>query len=173
MPGNAIKRALLAVLAAMLCTASSASGQETAWATAVATRPSDQHRIIHRYRIEFPPSFQRSLYPDRVIIAWTYPSDSGMPSTAEREAMDRMEDLLEAHVEKDGLATLVLVSTGEGLRAWVYYTRSREAFMAKMNEAFRGLPRFPIEVDLWNDPKWERYESFKAGVRNKGVKPAA
>jgi hypothetical protein len=87
--------------------------------------------------------------------------------------MDRMEDLLEPHVEKDGLATLVLVSTGEGLREWVYYTRSREAFMARMNAAFKDLPRFPIEIDLWADPKWERYESFKAGVQNKGVKPAA
>jgi hypothetical protein len=171
MPGTDIKHAFLAIVAAMFCTACSPSEQEAVWSTAIQTRPSDQHRIIHRFRSEFGPTFQRSLYPDRVIIAWTYPSDSGMPSTAEREAMDRMEDLLEPHVEKDGLATLVLVSTGEGLREWVYYTKSREAFMAKMNEAFKGLPRFPIEVDLWADPKWERYESFKAGVQNKGVKP--
>jgi hypothetical protein len=88
-----------------------------------------------------------------------------MPSTAERESMDKMEDLLAPLVEQDAVSTLVLVSTGEGLREWVYYARSKDEFMARMNEALRRLPRFPIRVDLWKDAEWTHYEAFKKGVR--------
>jgi hypothetical protein len=160
-----MKRTLFAVIAAMFCTASNASEEGAVWSTAVATRPSDGHSIIYRYRSEFGPSFNRSLYPDRVIVSWAYQSESGMPSRAERESMDRMEDLLAPHVEPAAVSTLVLVSTGEGLREWVYYANSKEEFMARMNKALQGLPRFPVEVDLWKDAEWTRYETFKQGVR--------
>lgn len=135
------------------------------WATAISTRPSDGHRIIYRYRSEFGPSFKRSLYPDRVVIAWSYKSVQGMPSKPEHKSMDQLEDLLAPYVEQASLSTLVLVSTGEGLREWVYYTKSQKEFMAKVNEALRGLPRFPIEIDLWKDPEWTRYEEFRTTVQ--------
>ncbi|HEX8884415.1 MAG TPA: DUF695 domain-containing protein [Noviherbaspirillum sp.] len=160
-----MKRAFLAVIAAMFCTAGTASEEGAVWSTAIATRPSDGHVIVYRYRSEFGPSFKRSLYPDRVVIAWAYKSESGMPSTAERESMDEMENLLAPHVEQDAVATLALVSTGEGLREWVYYAASKEEFMARMNKALQGLPRFPVEIDLWRDAEWTRYETFRQGVR--------
>lgn len=71
-----------------------------------------------------------------------------------------MEDLLAPYVEQTSLSVLTLVSTGEGEREWVYYTRSQNEFMAKMNQALLGYPRFPVEVTLWNDPEWSRYEEF-------------
>lgn len=135
------------------------------WSTAIATRPSDGHQIVYRYRSEFGPSFKRALYPDRVIISWTYQSASGMPSRTEHESMDRMEDLLTPHVAQASLSILALVSTGEGLREWVYYTKSKEEFMANVNKALRGVPRFPVEIDLSKDPEWQRYEIFRSGVR--------
>jgi hypothetical protein len=151
-------------VAAMLSTAASAAEEGAVWSTAVATRPSDGHRIIHRYRSEFGSSFKRSAYPDRVVIAWRFKSGNGMPSAADVEAMDRMEDLLAPHVEQTSLAILALVSTGEGLREWVYYTKSQSEFMAKMNEALQGRPRLPVEIDLWKDPQWTRYEEFVRSV---------
>lgn len=160
-----MKHALIAVIAALSCSAGIASEEGAVWSTAIATRPTDGHRVVYRYRSEFGPSFNRALYPDRVIIAWHFKSESGMPATAERESMDRMEDLLAPHVEQNAVATLVLVSTGDGLREWVYYARSKEEFMARMNKALQGLPRFPIDVDLWKDPEWTRYKAFTKGVR--------
>lgn len=161
-----MKRLLVATFAAMVCATGSGAAEEGAvWSTAISTRPSDGHRIIYRYRSAFGPSFKRSLYPDRVIISWAYQSAEGMPSRPEREAMDRMEDLLAPYVEQTGLSTLVLVSTGEGLREWVYYAKSQEEFMAKVNQALRGLPRFPIDIDLWKDAEWKRYEEFSSRVQ--------
>lgn len=149
----------------MIWTTGKAAEEGAVWSTAVATRPSDGHRIIYRYRSEFGPSYKRASYPDRVIIAWSYQSANGMPSKTERESMDRMEDLLTPFVEKTPLSILALVSTGEGHREWVYYTRSQSEFMTKVNEALRGHPRFPVEIDLSKDPEWSRYEEFKRNVQ--------
>jgi hypothetical protein len=66
-----------------------------------------------------------------------------MPSFEERQQMDELEDLLKPKVETGGLSTLVLVSTGENLREWIYYTRSEGEFM-QLNVALRGRPRHPI-----------------------------
>ena len=135
------------------------------WATAIATRPSDGHRIVYRFIMEFAPEFNRSSFPERVILVWRYESTVGMPSTPDRESMDRLEDLLSPYVEASGLATLVLVSTGENLREWTYYTRSEAEFLAKLNGALEREQRYPIEVHSGPDPKWSTYEAFRQGVK--------
>lgn len=157
-------RPIAAVIAAVACIACPADEKGAEWSTAVATRPSDGHQIIHRFRSAYGPSFDRRAYSERVVIDWTYESDGGMPSRSEREAMDQMEDLMTPQVEHSGLASLAWVSTGEGLRRWIYYAKSRETFMARMNKALAGHPRFPVEVDLESDPRWERYEQLKGRV---------
>ena len=79
--------------------------------------------------------------------------------------MDLMDDALQPLMEKDVLATLALVSTGENLREWTYYAKSEREFMARLNRALAGKPVFPIEVHMAADPKWNMYEKFKAGVQ--------
>jgi hypothetical protein len=88
-----------------------------------------------------------------------------MPATTERESMDQLEDLLSPQVEKSSFSSLIIVSTGENLREWTYYTRSQQEFMAKANEALKSVPRFPIEINLWRDPEWKAYEKFRRSVR--------
>jgi hypothetical protein len=83
----------------------------------------------------------------------------------ERERMDKLEDLLHPALEKSGVATLVLVSTGEGLREWTYYTGSTERFMSSMNQTLRSEPPFPLEIHVGSDPEWRVYEDFKRQVR--------
>ena len=79
--------------------------------------------------------------------------------------MDRLEDLLVPVVEKQGLAMLALVSTGENLREWTYYTKSEEKFVQVLNGALAQQPRFPIEIHAAPDPEWTTYEGFRKGVR--------
>ena len=88
-----------------------------------------------------------------------------MPSTVEREAMDRMEDLLVPLVEKPGFAMLALVSTGENLREWIYYTKSEQEFLYSLNATLREHPRLPLEIHAAPDPQWSTYERFRKGVR--------
>jgi hypothetical protein len=135
------------------------------WATATSVQKSTGRAIIFRYIRDFAPQFLRSDYPDRVIIVWQYQSASGMPQLTERENMDRLEDLLSSELEVSSLATLVLVSTGENMREWIYYTRSEADFNTQLNSALGNKEPFPIEIHAAPDPEWKSYEDFRTGVR--------
>lgn len=142
-----------------------ATGDVATWATATSTHATNGRVIVFRYAKEFGPTFKKSNLPDRVILVWRYQSESGMPTTAEREAMEQLEDLLLPLIEKPGLAALSLVSTGENLREWTYYAKSETEFLQALNKALSGQPRFPIEVHAGPDPMWSTYERFRKGVR--------
>ena len=80
--------------------------------------------------------------------------------------MNQMEDGLEAALGPGPFATLALVSTGEDLREWTYYSKSEDEFMARLNFAFAdAAPRYPIEIHIAHDPNWEMYEQFRSSVR--------
>lgn len=80
--------------------------------------------------------------------------------------MNLLEDTLESALKKDdGFATLALVSTGEDLREWTYYTKSESEFMSRLNYALGGMAYFPIEIHTALDPNWEMYEQFKTGIK--------
>ena len=135
------------------------------WATATSTHQTNGRVIVFRYIKDFRPGFTKTTQPVRVILAWKYQSDKGMPALAERQRMDAMEDALEPVLGKDNFATLALVSTGENLREWTYYVKSEGEFMAHLNRALSGKPPFPIEVHADTDPQWTTYETFKTGVK--------
>ncbi len=135
------------------------------WATATSVQKSTGRTLFFRYIRDFTPQFQRSDYADRVAIVWQYESPTGMPQMPDRDHMDRLEDLLSSSLEAASLATLVLVSTGENMREWIYYTRSEADFMAQLNTALDPQKPFPIEVHAAPDPDWKSYEDFLAAVR--------
>ena len=136
------------------------------WATAISSNTHSGRKIIFRYAKELSPSFDRASQPVRVIIVWKYQSESGQPVAEDHQRMNLLEDALESTFKQSsGFATLALVSTGEGLREWTYYTRSEHEFMARLNFAFAGMPAFPIEIHPAYDPDWNVYEEFKAGVK--------
>jgi Family of unknown function (DUF695) len=145
--------------------ASAQSGDAVVWATAISKHANNGREIIFRYVKDFRTGFEKSSLPDRVIIAWRYESKSGMPATAEREAMDRMEDLLAPVVEKPGFAMLALVSTGENLREWIYYAKSEQAFLEALNTALARQQRLPLEIHAAPDSQWSTYQRFREGVR--------
>jgi hypothetical protein len=134
------------------------------FATATSTNQSNGRVIIFRYVDTFGPGFTKRTQPDQVILDWKYKSEKGMPSVEERQRMDELEDALAPAVENEGFATLALVSTGEDLREWIYYTRSQDEFLKRLNVALRGKPAYPIEIHSSADPSWTTYEKFKSGV---------
>ena len=154
---------MLVFLAALLSTTVAAPSEVDIWATATSKQETTGRAIIFRFAKSFREGFQKASFPDRVILVWQYKSESGMPSSSEREAMDRMEDLLQPHVENSSV--LALVSTGENLREWIFYARSEEQFLASLNKALAGQQRFPIEVHAAPDPQWSSYEQFRKEVR--------
>jgi hypothetical protein len=142
------------------------AGDVKSWATATSTHAESGRVIIFRFADVFDEEFDRSSLPDRVIIRWRYEDEAekGMPLYADRVRMDEMEDLLDPVVAKDGFSVLALVSTGEHLREWIYYTRSEEEFLERLNAALRERPAFPIEILTARDPAWQTYVEFRSGL---------
>lgn len=135
------------------------------WATATSKNQTTGRVIIFRFIQQFDPGFKRSDQPVRVILVWKYKGSNGMPVFNDRERMDAMEDLLAPAVESDGFSSLALVSTGEDLREWIYYAKSEDDFLARMNKALSGHTTFPIKVHSTNDPTWSNYQNFVDGMR--------
>lgn len=135
------------------------------WATATSTNAQNGRKIIFRYAKELSTSFDQACQPIRIIIVWKYKSESGQPMSEDHRRMNELEDMLESVLKEDGFATLALVSTGENLREWTYYTKSETEFMARLNYALAGVTAFPIEIHPASDPDWDMYERFKAGIK--------
>lgn len=135
------------------------------WATAISTGADTGRKIIFRYADELSLAFDPVSQPVRFTIVWNYQSENGLPVVEDNQRMNALEDALEAILKEDGFATLALVSTGEGLREWTYYAKSEDDFMARLNYAFAGIPKFPIEIHTTHDPSWGLWEQFKAGVK--------
>jgi len=160
-----MQRYLLRTVAAFFMTISSGFLFAQTWATAVSKHQTEDRAIVFRFIKDFPGGFQRSAYPDRIILVWRYQSVSGMPSRTEREHMDKLEDLLTPLVEANGVSTLVLVSTGEHFREWTYYAKTEGEFLTKLDEALRSQAPFPIEIHAAPDPSWSTYERFRKSIK--------
>ncbi len=116
--------------------------------------------MVYRYASRLAEGFEQAGFPQKIEIQWTYEGAKGMPSPEERARMDQLEDLLAPVVEESSLAVLAMVSTGEDMRTWVYYTRSSEEFMGKLNIALSSEAAFPIEIELSDEPGWGEYKRF-------------
>jgi Family of unknown function (DUF695) len=134
------------------------------WATAKSTHSGNGRAIIFRFAKEFQPHFDRTSQPDRIILVWRYESETGQPLSDEHQRMNLLEDMLGPALFEGEFATLALVSTGENLREWIYYTKSEDEFMDKLNEALAETA-FPIEIHTAADPTWETYEEFIRNLR--------
>lgn len=101
-------------------------------------------------------------YSIRVEITWRYAGDSqGMPSEADSQMMEKVQDAITGVFEKDPVAVLTGIFTGDGQRDWIFYTLSTHIFQRKINEALAALPTLPLQFYAENDPGWEEYAEMK------------
>ena len=48
--------------------------------------------------------------------------------------------------------------TGNNLKELVYYIADRERFMDALNTALADHPRYPIEIDFYDDGEWADFQ---------------
>lgn len=136
------------------------------WATAISTNSTTGRKIFWRFPKTLHPAFATQSLPDRVIIVWKYESENGQPQSETHQGMNLLEDLLEPMTEGGKFATLALVSTGEGLREWTYYSKSADVFLDRFNALeTEGEAEFPIELHAAKDPEWSMYKEFMTGLK--------
>jgi hypothetical protein len=97
----------------------------------------------------------------RVEVSWKYKSGAdGMPGLEDSRQMEEVQELLCAEFDRDPVAVLTGVYTGDGERNWVFYTLSTHIFGKKLNAALESLPVLPLEIYAENDPDWAEYDEM-------------
>lgn len=100
-------------------------------------------------------------FKERVEIYWKYDSNhNGMPSDAEGELMEQVIDSLRNAVEKDKLAILTGIYTGNNERTLVFYTRTSRVFGERLNDALTEFPQLPITLYVEIDPEWNEQQEL-------------
>ncbi|MBP5717321.1 MAG: DUF695 domain-containing protein [Bacteroidales bacterium] len=99
---------------------------------------------------------------ERMEVVWTYKADDkGLPADdAEATLMEEVGDKLRAAMEKDKLAIVTGIYTGQGQREINFICRNIEAFGARLNETLANYPQLPIVVNAYDDPENEEYKEL-------------
>lgn len=104
---------------------------------------------------------QTGLYRYRVEVTWQYEGDGkGLPMYADSKVMEQVTDALNECFNRDPVAVLTGIYTGDGQRNWVFYTRSLHIFQRKFNEALKDMPALPLEFEAEEDPDWQEYREM-------------
>lgn len=131
------------------------------WFTALADNEDGTYTIISG-RSDIEEFINSGKMRERIEVTWRYEKDDkGLPAIdKEAEIMEAVQDRLRAAMEKDKLAILTGVYTGQGKRDMVFIARNTAAFGNRLNEALAGLPELPIEIYAEKDPNNEEYKSL-------------
>jgi ribosomal protein L14E/L6E/L27E len=128
----------------------------------MALSENDNGNIIYILgREELNEFMESKKLKERVEITWKYEADDkGMPSDDVAEKMEAMETALKKAVEKDKLAIMTAVYTGDGEKVWVFYTRTARVFGERLNDALSSFETLPISLYVEADSDWEEYKDM-------------
>ena len=101
------------------------------------------------------------LYRYRVEVTWPYDGDvKGLPSYNDSKVMEEVTDALSDCFDRDPVAVLTGIYTGDNQRNWVFYTRSLHIFQRKFNEVMSPFPALPLKFEAEEDPEWQEYREM-------------
>lgn len=118
--------------------------------------------VYVRYREDLPDEDEFKKLNTLMLISWDFESldGTGYPSDKDYARMEDFENLMDEFLVETGVARLMAVFTGEGVREWLFYTADEEVFMLKFNEALAGKPVLPLEIEAYEDENWDAYEDY-------------
>lgn len=100
-------------------------------------------------------------FNERVEIYWHYEKGfNEMPHDEEGQRMEEVLECLKKAMEKDKLAILTGIYTGNGERTLVFYTRTSRVFGERLNEALAPFELLPIELYVEIDKDWNEYNEM-------------
>lgn len=132
------------------------------WFTAISENEDGSYTFISG-RTDIDNFINSGKMKDRVEVTWHYEKDEkGAPGNDKEAAiMEAVQDRLQQAMEKDKLAILTGVYTGQGKREMIFITRNVPAFGNRLNETLADLPQLPIEIYAEQDPDNEEYKSLQ------------
>src|SRR5882672_3374519 len=121
---------------------------------AIAHAEEDGMPLLFRYRNELPVK-DTAQCPFLVSMLWIYDGEAttGMPDNEVLGQMERFEDVLDS-IDNSAAGFLMVAVTGNNRREWIWYTANTARFMALLNNAMQGRPKFPLDLSASEDPGW-------------------
>lgn len=118
------------------------------WIIAHASSESLKESATWRFRKTITQE-RKASNPVEVSLSWSYAE----PSRELQRRMEEFEDNLEPLCEA-AESLLAAVVGSPGLREWIFYASSYEAFLRALNDALRTAPSYPIKIVWSDDPGW-------------------
>ena len=115
----------------------------------------DGHPIVMKVVEDLPPESVRVRYGWLTVISWKYDAakNNGMPIPDVNSQMVQLESAIDVIQEKE-LCVQVYSKTGNGLKELVYYSSDRDEFIEAFNEVLADKPRYPLDIEFFEDPEW-------------------
>jgi hypothetical protein len=144
----------------------SANAAEPQWSIVKAINPVSSEAAVIRIRTDRP----MDRLPTAIEISWPYLSEKLFPESDERQRMAAFEEAIDELTSENGHTELVQVSTGNGVKEWLFYSRDQAAFMDRMNTLLHDHPPYPVQIKFYEDADWQIWrETVEAlNARNGG-----
>jgi hypothetical protein len=112
--------------------------------------------VIYKFMNELPDEITRGKLPWLTVVSWKYDgsTNNGMPTRDVNDGMIELEDSLESIVGREAIYFDVYSATGNDLKEFVFYISDQAEFMENFNDAMSGKPRYPIEINFYEDKEW-------------------
>ncbi len=133
------------------------------WFTTLSESESNAMIIISG-RDDIGEFIKSGKFKERVEISWKYTecAAQGMPTEELAQQMEEVQECLQKAFEKNKLAILTGIYTGDNERTWVFYTRNIPAFGETLNKALQPFELLPITIYTEKDPDWNEYKEMYA-----------
>jgi hypothetical protein len=122
--------------------------------------------VIIRARQHLQPLVSAPSHAKLLRIGWPFVPDaaSGLPSREQNSRMQAFEDAIFAELERDQLCIFFCVYLHDGVKRWFAYTSDVQTTCERINAALAGHERYPIEMQVEDDPTWQEYADMLAGI---------
>jgi hypothetical protein len=116
--------------------------------------------VIYKFINEMPPTSIRDQLQWLTVISWKYDGapNNGMPQADENQRMVILEDIFEEKIEHNLALRHVYSRTGNNLKELVYYIHNQDQFLEAFNKAMSSQPRYPIDINFYEDKVWEDFQ---------------
>lgn len=138
------------------------SADSASWNIAEGFR--DDKPILIRYRPDLDSLFGHLNYSKRLVIFWDYvcTNSTGLPDNNQLNDMREFEDSIVDALDKDRLGIFVYSYTYSGTREWHFYVSNIQLVGETINNALASFPKLPIELQVEDDPQWDKLKSIYA-----------
>jgi hypothetical protein len=136
------------------------------WRIVEAKNEARGEHAVFRIRVAKPVRKDIDSLTKAIVIKWKYQGQ--MPAEEVNQQQVTFEEALDP-LWSEGGSELMQVATGMGLKEWIFYARSSDAFMARLNSLLSGHRRYPIEVEFYDDPEWQMWSQTVKTLKARGV----